>query len=87
MASASCDPCEAAILEAKQHDTLLVEEFYDAVTDDHDHLLSPCPQGTVLAGGFGPKYGEMLFSLGPLAQGKGKGGSGHLIHLLFFTYI
>ena len=36
MASASCDPCEADILEARQHDERVVGEFYIAVTDDDE---------------------------------------------------
>ena len=36
MASASCDPSEADILEAREHCKLVVQKIVDAITDDDD---------------------------------------------------
>ena len=36
MVSASCDACDAQILEAREHDELVAEDFFDRATDNDE---------------------------------------------------
>ena len=51
MASTSRGPCEASILEARNHDQLVVEELYDAVTDDDESNVAAYSTGNGGASG------------------------------------